>query len=47
MLASGSHDKTIKIWDQNGNHIETIAGKDGHAKAVFSVAFSPLLRTRK
>ena len=38
-LASGSHDKTIKLWD-------TVAGKEllplkGHSGEVYSVAFSP------
>ncbi|ALF52903.1 hypothetical protein ACX27_08590 [Nostoc piscinale CENA21] len=38
-LASGSHDKTIKIWNvATGQEIRTL---NGHSKDVYSVAFSP------
>ncbi|KFA81663.1 hypothetical protein S40288_09150 [Stachybotrys chartarum IBT 40288] len=38
-LASGSHDKTVKIWDTtSGNCIQTLSGHDGW---VTSVVFSP------
>ena len=38
-LASGSHDKTIKIWDTaGGNELLTLKG---HSNWVMSVAFSP------
>ena len=36
---SGSHDKTIKLWDaQTGLELRTL---EGHSKSVASVAFSP------
>jgi WD40 repeat protein len=38
-LASGSHDKTIKLWDvSSGNLIRTL---QGHINPVLFVAFSP------
>ncbi|MGK7876517.1 MAG: toll/interleukin-1 receptor domain-containing protein [Xenococcaceae cyanobacterium] len=38
-LASGSEDKTIKLWDlETGKEIHTLQGHDGR---VFSVSFSP------
>ena len=38
-LASGSYDKTIKLWDaKSGKEISTLKG---HSDGVFSVAFSP------
>ena len=37
LIASGSDDKTIKLWDQAGNLITTLSG---HADMVNSVAFS-------
>jgi WD40 repeat protein len=38
-LASGSSDKTIKLWDvATGNNIATLRG---HAYAIRSLAFSP------
>ncbi len=39
MLASGSDDKTIKLWDlQTGLEIATLSGHDSY---VQSLAFSP------
>ena len=39
MLASGSQDRTIRIWDaQTGKHLRTLIG---HSDAVYSVAWSP------
>jgi WD40 repeat protein len=39
MLASGSYDKTIKLWDvQSGQEVRTFRG---HTDLVTSVAFSP------
>ena len=39
LLASGSADKTIKLWDaKNGSLVRTLTG---HTDAVYSVAFSP------
>jgi len=38
-IASGSHDKTVKLWDaQSGREIVTL---NGHSDAVDSVVFSP------
>ena len=38
-IVSGSHDKTVKIWDANtGKELHTLTGHNG---SVFSVAFSP------
>ena len=38
-LASGSQDKTIKIWEvATGNELRTLTG---HSETVFSVAYSP------
>jgi WD40 repeat protein len=39
ILASGSEDQTIRLWDvQTGRSLRTLGG---HSKAVFSVAWSP------
>ncbi len=39
MLASGSFDQTVKLWDvETGQMLDTLTG---HTKAVYSVAFSP------
>ncbi len=37
LLASGSQDKTVKIWRRNGKLLQTLAGhKDGVFKVIFS-----------
>ena len=42
-IASGSDDRTIKLWDAaSGRELRTL---EGHTNAVFSVAFSPDDRT--
>jgi WD40 repeat protein/GTPase SAR1 family protein len=42
-LASGSYDRTAKLWDpQSGKLLRTL---EGHQKSVFSVAFDPQGRT--
>ncbi|MUG91164.1 CHAT domain-containing protein [Scytonema sp. UIC 10036] len=38
IIASGSEDKTIKLWSRDGELLKTITG---HSAAVTSVAFSP------
>ena len=42
-LASGSHDKTIRMWDMETGQLRTIL--KGHKNRVNSVAFSPDGRT--
>jgi WD40 repeat protein len=37
-IASGSYDKTVKLWDTNGQLLKTF---NGHIDAVYSVSFSP------
>ncbi|MGF1537387.1 MAG: WD40 repeat domain-containing protein, partial [Elainellaceae cyanobacterium] len=37
-IASGSLDRTIKLWDRSGNELATL---QGHSAQVYSVAFSP------
>ena len=42
VIATGSFDKTIKLWDATtGKEIRTYGGKQGHQGQVLSVAFSP------
>lgn len=38
IIASGSNDKTVKIWDTHGNYIQTLSG---HSDYVCSLAFHP------
>jgi len=38
LFASGSGDKTIKLWDANGTFLRTLSG---HTGQVYAVAFSP------
>ncbi|KAG2113401.1 WD40-repeat-containing domain protein [Suillus discolor] len=39
LIASGSSDKTVRVWDADtGNALGTL---QGHTQAVYSVAFSP------
>ena len=38
MIASASDDKTVKIWDSNGNFLKTLPE---HGDDVMSVSFSP------
>ena len=43
MLASGSHDQTVKLWDVNtGQCLKTL---QGHTSWVWSVALSPDAQT--
>ncbi|TRU36024.1 MAG: hypothetical protein EWV50_15955 [Microcystis aeruginosa Ma_MB_F_20061100_S20] len=37
-IATASQDKTVKIWNQKGENIQTLTGHQG---AVYSVSFSP------
>ncbi|MCL1472015.1 hypothetical protein [Argonema antarcticum] len=38
IIATASHDKTVKLWKQDGTLIQTLSG---HTDQVFSVNFSP------
>ncbi|MDF5723664.1 MAG: hypothetical protein PUP91_25005 [Rhizonema sp. PD37] len=38
ILATASHDKTVKLWQSDGSLIKTL---EGHTKPVLSVSFSP------
>ena len=42
-LISGSNDKTIRIWDKNGNTIRKILGESqaGNEGKVYALALSP------
>ena len=46
-LASGSNDRTVRLWDVRDPAHPTLLGQPltGHTDAVFSVAFSPDGRT--
>ena len=42
LLATGSFDKTAKLWDAaTGQELRTLAGKLGHTNLVLGVSFSP------
>jgi WD40 repeat protein len=42
VLATGSFDKTIKLWDPTaGKEVRTLGGKTGHTNQVLSLSFSP------
>jgi WD40 repeat protein len=41
LIATGSFDKTIKLWDASGKELRTFAGPQGHTGQVLAVAFSP------
>jgi WD40 repeat protein len=42
LIATGSFDKTIKLWDTTtGKELLTLAGPQGHQQQVLAVAFSP------
>jgi WD40 repeat protein len=40
LIATGSFDKTIKLWDPSGKEIRTFGGPAGHQNLVLAVAFS-------
>src|SRR5262249_28031496 len=40
LLASGSHDKTVRVWDANGTMPRMLLA--GHTAAVTSVSYSPM-----
>jgi WD40 repeat protein len=40
LIATGSFDKTIKLWDLSGKEIRTYNGPAGHQNLVLSLAFS-------
>nr|6R5X_A Chain A, WD-40 repeat protein [Nostoc punctiforme]6R5X_B Chain B, WD-40 repeat protein [Nostoc punctiforme]6R5X_C Chain C, WD-40 repeat protein [Nostoc punctiforme]6R5X_D Chain D, WD-40 repeat protein [Nostoc punctiforme] len=37
-IASASDDKTVKLWNRNGQLLQTLTG---HSSSVWGVAFSP------
>ncbi|WP_414573464.1 WD40 repeat domain-containing protein, partial [Nostoc sp. CCY 9925] len=37
-IASASHDNTVKLWNRNGQVLQTL---QGHSSEVWGVAFSP------
>jgi len=39
LVASGSHDRTVRIWDIRTGHCLQVL--EGHSNCVWSVAFSP------
>ncbi|NET55708.1 MAG: hypothetical protein F6K47_05910 [Symploca sp. SIO2E6] len=39
LIASGSRDNSIKLWNQKGNSLKTI--KEAHQDGVYSISFSP------
>jgi WD40 repeat protein len=42
LVATGSFDKTIKLWDAaSGKELRSFAGPQGHQSLVLSIAFSP------
>jgi WD40 repeat protein len=40
LIATGSFDKTVKLWDVGGKEIRTLNGPAGHQNLVLAVAFS-------
>lgn len=40
LLATGSMDKTVKLWDLSNNQPSSVASKEPKAGAVFSISFS-------
>jgi len=40
-IATGSFDKTVKLWDEAGKLVRTLGEKEGHTNLVIAVAFSP------
>src|SRR5438132_4713468 len=40
LIATGSFDKTVKLWDQSGKEIRTLNGPAAHQNLVLAVAFS-------
>ena len=41
LLASGSYDKTVRIWDVGNNKRQLVRTLRGHTERVYSVAWSP------
>ena len=41
LIATGSFDKTIRLWDASGKELRTFAGPQGHTGQLLAVNFSP------
>jgi WD40 repeat protein len=41
IIATGSFDKTIKLWDAAGKEVRTFGGMQAHTGQILAVAFSP------
>src|SRR5713101_8701343 len=40
LIATGSFDKTVRLWNPSGKEIRTLNGPAGHQNLVLAVAFS-------
>src|SRR5947208_15642656 len=40
LIATGSFDKTVRLWDLSGKQLRTLNGPAGHQNLVLAVAFS-------